>query len=103
MKELENKIKESIGQAKRLIIVTDGIFSMRGDNAPLDIISNLSKKYDQEFSENILLVVDDSHSIGAYGKTGRGTEKYTNAKGVDVLVGTLGKSFGANGGHVTSN
>jgi len=103
MNELENKIKKSIGQAKRLIIVTDGIFSMRGDYAPLDIISNLSKKYDQKFPENILLVVDDSHGIGAYGKTGRGTEEYTNAKGVDILVGTLGKAFGVNGGYVTSN
>ena len=105
MVELEDRIKESIGQAKRLIIVTDGIFSMRGDNAPLDIISSLSKKYDREFPENILLVVDDSHGIGAYGKTGRGTEEYTNAKGkgIDVLVGTLGKAFGVNGGYVTSN
>ena len=103
MNELEDRIKESVGQAKRLIIVTDGIFSMRGDSAPLDIISNLSKKYDQEFPENILLLVDDSHGIGAYGKTGRGTEEYTHAKGVDVLVGTLGKAFGVNGGYVTSN
>jgi glycine C-acetyltransferase len=103
MKELEDKIKESIGQAKRLIIVTDGIFSMRGDYAPLDIISDLYKKYDKEFPENILLVIDDSHGIGAYGKTGRGTEEYTNAKGIDVLVGTLGKAFGVNGGYVTSN
>jgi len=103
MNELENKIKESIGQAKRLIIVTDGIFSMRGDYAPLDIISNLSQKYDQEFPENILVVVDDSHGIGAYGKTGRGTEEYTKAEGVDVLVGTLGKAFGVNGGYVTSS
>ena len=103
MNELENRIKESVGQAKRLIIVTDGIFSMRGDYAPLNIISNLSKKYDHEFPENILLVVDDSHGIGAYGKTGRGTEEYTHAKGVDVLVGTLGKAFGVNGGYVTSN
>ena len=105
MVELEDRIKESIGQAKRLIIVTDGIFSMRGDYALLDIISNLSKKYDREFPENILLVVDDSHGIGAYGKTGRGTEEYTNAKGkgIDVLVGTLGKAFGVNGGYVTSN
>ncbi len=103
MNELENKIKESIGQAKRLIIVTDGIFSMRGDYAPLDIISNLSQKYDQKFPENILVVVDDSHGIGAYGKTGRGTEEYTKAEGVDVLVGTLGKAFGVNGGYVTSN
>jgi len=103
MNELEDRIKESIGQTKRLIIVTDGIFSMRGDSAPLDILSYLSQKYDQEFPENILLVVDDSHGIGAYGKTGRGTEEYTHAKGVDVLVGTLGKAFGVNGGYVTSN
>ena len=103
MNELEDRIKESIGKAKRLIIITDGIFSMRGDNAPLDIISSFSKKYDQEFPENIMLVVDDSHGIGAYGKTGRGTEEYTNTKGVDVLVGTLGKAFGVNGGYVTSN
>ncbi len=103
MNELEDKIQESVDQAKRLIIVTDGIFSMRGDYAPLDIISNLSKKYDREFPENILLVVDDSHGIGAYGKSGRGTEEYSGAKGVDVLVGTLGKAFGVNGGYVTSN
>ena len=103
MNELEDRIKESIGQAKRLIIVTDGIFSMRGDNAPLDIISNLSKKYDREFPENIILIVDDSHGIGAYGKTGRGTVEVTQAEGVDLLVGTLGKAFGVNGGYVTSN
>jgi glycine C-acetyltransferase len=103
MNELENRIKESIGQVKRLIIVTDGIFSMRGDYAPLNTISNFSQKYDQEFPENILLIVDDSHGIGAYGKTGRGTEEYTTAEGIDVLVGTLGKAFGVNGGYVTSN
>ena len=103
MNELEDRIKESIGQSRRLIIVTDGIFSMRGDYAPLNIISELSDKYDQEFPENIILVVDDSHGIGAYGKTGRGTEEYTNASGVDILVGTLGKSFGVNGGYVSSN
>ena len=103
MKELEKRVKESIHEAKRLIIVTDGIFSMRGDYAPLDIISGISGKYDQEFPENIILVVDDSHGIGAYGKTGRGTEEITNAKGVDILVGTLGKAFGINGGYVTSS
>jgi len=103
MKELEERIKKSIGQAKRLIIVTDGIFSMRGDYAPLDIISMLSKKYDQEFPENIILIVDDSHGIGACGKTGRGTVEITHAEGVDLLVGTLGKAFGVNGGYVTSN
>ncbi|GAB4116160.1 MAG: glycine C-acetyltransferase [Candidatus Caldatribacteriota bacterium] len=102
MLELEDRIKESIHQAQRLIIITDGIFSMRGDFAPLDIISELTQKYDHHFPENIILIVDDSHGIGAFGKTGRGTEEYTEAKGVDILVGTLGKALGVNGGYVTS-
>jgi glycine C-acetyltransferase len=102
MNELEDRIKDSIDKAKRLLIITDGIFSMRGDYAPLDIISHLSQEYDQKFPENIMVIADDSHGIGAYGKTGRGTEEYTKAKGVDILVGTLGKAFGVNGGYVTS-
>jgi glycine C-acetyltransferase len=103
MKELEQHIKDSAGKAKRVVIVTDGIFSMRGDYAPLDVISDLSRKYDKEFSENIVVMVDDSHGVGAFGETGRGTEEYTKADGVDVLVGTLGKAFGVNGGYVTAS
>ena len=48
------------------------------------------------------MIVDDSHGVGAFGKTGRGTEEYTNADGVDVLIGTLGKALGVNGGYVAS-
>ena len=103
MNQLEEQIKDSIGKAKRLLIVTDGIFSMRGDYAPLDVISELSKKYDAEFPENIILMVDDSHGVGAIGETGRGVEEYVKADGVDVLIGTLGKAFGVNGGYVTSS
>ncbi len=103
MKDLEEKVKETIGKAKRLIIITDGIFSMRGDYAPLNEISDIAKKYDAKFEENVVVMVDDSHGIGVFGKTGRGTEEYTHAKGVDILVGTLGKSFGVNGGYITSN
>ncbi len=103
MKELEEQIKQSIGKGKRLLIVTDGIFSMRGDYAPLADISSLSKKYQDRFSEGILLVVDDSHGVGCFGATGRGTEEYTGAEGVDVLVGTLGKAFGVNGGYAVSS
>jgi glycine C-acetyltransferase len=102
MKDLEEKIRNNIGQGKRVVIVTDGIFSMRGDYAPLDKISELAKKYDAEFEEGITLIVDDSHGVGAFGKTGRGTEEYTNSDGVDVLVGTLGKALGVNGGYVAS-
>lgn len=99
MAGLEEEIKKAIGNCKRLIIITDGIFSMRGDNAPLDKIVQLARKYDNEFEENIIVAVDDSHGVGAFGKTGRGTEEFTGTK-VDLLIATLGKGFGVNGGYV---
>ncbi len=102
MADLDVKIKESIGKAKRLLVITDGIFSMRGDNALLDKIVEICNKYDSEFEEGIISIVDDSHGVGAFGKTGRGTEEYTGAK-ADVLIGTLGKAFGVNGGYVVSD
>jgi len=103
MNSLEQKIKNSRGKGKRVIIITDGIFSMRGDYAPLDVISGLAEKYQDYFLEGIILLVDDSHGVGCFGATGRGTEEYTMAGGVDVLVGTLGKAFGVNGGYAASN
>ncbi len=103
MEELEQHIKDSCGKSKRLLIVTDGIFSMRGDYAPLDKISEFAKNYDAEFPEGICVMVDDSHGVGAFGETGRGVEEYTSADAVDVLIGTLGKAFGVNGGYVVSS
>ncbi|MBN1164597.1 MAG: aminotransferase class I/II-fold pyridoxal phosphate-dependent enzyme [Candidatus Krumholzibacteriota bacterium] len=104
MAQLEQFIQESIGtQAKRLLVVTDGIFSMRGDYAPLDKIMALAEKYEKELPEGIVVMVDDSHGVGAFGETGRGTEEYTKAGKVDVLIGTLGKAFGVNGGYVVSS
>ncbi len=102
MEEMENQIKESVGKGKRIVLVTDGIFSMRGDYAPLDKIMEIVKKYDDKFEENIIVVADDSHGVGAFGETGRGTEEYTGGR-VDVLIGTLGKAFGVNGGYVVSD
>jgi glycine C-acetyltransferase len=102
MADAEAKIKESIGKGKRALVVTDGIFSMRGDHAPLDELVKLCDKYNSEFEEGIISIVDDSHGIGAIGKTGQGTEEYANTK-VDVLIGTLGKAFGVNGGFVVSS
>ncbi len=84
----------------RAIIVTDGIFSMRGDHAPLDAIMALARTYDAGFPENVVVVVDDSHGVGAFGQTGRGTEEYTKSGPTDILVATLGKAFGVNGGYV---
>jgi len=102
MEDCEAKLKESVGKGKRALVVTDGIFSMRGDNAPLDKLVEICDKYDSEFEEGVITIVDDSHGIGALGKTGRGTEEYLNTK-VDILIGTLGKAFGVNGGFVASS
>lgn len=100
--QLDEQLAAWAGKAKRAIVVTDGIFSMRGDHAPLDRIVEVCRKHDAGFEENVVLVVDDSHGVGAFGRTGRGTEEHTQSPPVDVLVGTLGKAFGVNGGYVTA-
>ena len=87
----------------RALVITDGIFTMRGDHAPMDEIMALAQKHDDDYPENVVVVMDDSHGVGAFGETGRGTEEYTSLTQIDVLVGTLGKAFGVNGGYVTSN
>lgn len=102
MAELEERIKDAIGKGTRVIVVTDGIFSMRGDYAPLDKIVEIAKRYDPEFKGGITTIVDDSHGMGSFGKTGRGTEEFTNAKGIDIIIGTLGKSLGVNGGYIAT-
>ncbi len=102
MDDLQDKLTKAVGQGKRCLVITDGIFSMRGDHAPLDAISALCKAADPEFEEGVTLIVDDSHGVGACGDTGRGTEELT-ATQVDILIGTLGKAFGVNGGYVTGS
>ena len=96
MSDLEERLKESLSQRFR-IIVTDGVFSMDGDIAPLDKICNLAEKY------NALVMVDDSHAAGFIGKTGRGTHEYHQVMNrIDILTGTLGKALGgAMGGYTT--
>lgn len=95
--------KAAVMGAKRAVVVTDGIFSMRGDHGPLVEIQAAVRKFDARFPENAILVVDDSHGVGAFGATGRGTEEFTGCDPVDILVGTLGKAFGVNGGYVTGS
>lgn len=87
---------------ERVLVVTDGIFSMRGDHAPLDEIVGICHKYERNFAEGITTIADDSHGVGAFGKTGRGTEEYTQCK-VDILIATLGKALGVNGGYVAAS
>ncbi|MEK7703649.1 MAG: aminotransferase class I/II-fold pyridoxal phosphate-dependent enzyme [Myxococcota bacterium] len=100
---LERELAASVGNAEAALVITDGIFSMRGDLAPLDVISDIVRKYDDKFPRGAVLVVDDSHGVGGFGRTGRGTEEYTGAKGIDILVATLGKAFGVNGGYIVSS
>jgi len=96
MADLESKLKEA-GEARSRIIVTDGTFSMDGTIAQLDKICDLADKYDA------IVLVDDSHSTGFIGKTGRGTPEYRGVKGrIDIITSTLGKALGGANGGFTS-
>ncbi len=102
MADLQTRLEEAVGRGKRVLVVTDGVFSMRGDICPLNELAATCSKYEGDFEEGIITIVDDSHGVGALGKTGRGTEEYTGSK-ADILIGTLGKGFGVNGGYVTAS
>ncbi len=102
MAELARHLQEAARTCRRAVIVTDGVFSMRGDHAPLDEIADLARAHDADFAENVLVVVDDSHGVGAFGPSGRGTEEVTGAAPADLLIATLGKAFGVNGGYVAA-
>jgi glycine C-acetyltransferase len=96
MNDLENQLK--LAQAQRFrLIVTDGVFSMDGNVAPLDKIMELANKYDA------MIMVDESHSAGVVGQTGRGVTELFDLKGkIEIITGTLGKAFGgAIGGFTT--
>ena len=96
MADLEEKLKEAKGARYRLI-ATDGVFSMNGNIAKLDEICDLGDKYDA------IVMIDDAHSTGFLGKTGRGTPEYRGVMGrIDIITGTLGKALGgASGGFIS--
>ncbi len=96
MADLEAKLKEAQG-ARRILIATDGVFSMDGTIAQIDKICDLADKY------NAMVMVDECHSTGFVGKTGRGTHEYCNAMGrVDIITGTYGKALGGASGGFTA-
>ncbi len=96
--DLEQVIKQHEGAYEKALIVTDGVFSMDGDIAPLDRIYEIADAYD------ILLMVDDAHGEGVLGKGGRGIVDHYNLHGkVDIEVGTFSKAFGVVGGIVAGN
>jgi len=96
MEDLEDKLKATQHLRSR-VIVTDGSFSMDGTIAQLDVICDLADKYDA------IVMIDESHSSGFLGKTGRGTHEYRGVMGrIDIITGTLGKALGGASGGFTS-
>jgi len=95
---LEQVIKENEGTYEKAMIITDGVFSMDGDIAPLDKLYEIAEAHD------IILMVDDAHGEGVLGKGGRGIVDHFNLHGkVDIEVGTFSKAFGVVGGVVSGN
>lgn len=102
MDELRAAIESVPEGIERVVVIFDGVFSMRGDHAPIAEINRILAPHRERFAEGLVTVVDDSHGIGAYGATGRGTEEICGEQ-VDIVVGTFGKAFGVNGGFVAAS
>lgn len=102
MNDLQRCLEQIGDGIDRVVVIFDGIFSMRGDHAPIDAIVDLCQRYTHRFADGIITVVDDSHGIGAYGATGRGTAEFCG-KSPDIIVGTFGKAFSVNGGFIAGS
>ena len=102
MDDLRRCLDEVAADIERVVIIFDGVYSMRGDTAPIDKITAIAASYETRFADGVITVVDDSHGIGAYGETGRGTSEYCDTQ-PDIIVGTFGKAFGVNGGFIAAS
>lgn len=95
--KLESLLQRSSGYRRKLV-VTDSVFSMDGDTAPLEVIAGLVKRYDA------LLMVDDAHATGVFGKQGKGLIKHCGLEGtIDVVMGSLSKAVGSIGGFLAGS
>ena len=103
MPELRKRLEEVPAGMTRVIVIFDGVFSMRGDNAPMREIVDLAKEFNDKFEDGVITVVDDSHGTGAYGATGRGTPEISDGMDVDIITSTMGKAFCSNGGYVAAS
>ncbi len=87
---------------ERVIVICDGVFSMRGDCAPIDRITGIAGAHAKRFKDGVIMVMDDSHGIGAFGPRGRGAYDDSGAS-PDIVIGTFGKAFGVNGGFIAAS
>ena len=102
MKNLHDVLEENKGNFSRVIIVSDGVFSMLGEYQDLAQMKKNADEYDKHFEEGVITIIDDAHGVGAFGKNGRGTEEVCGVQ-ADLLIGTLGKGFGVDGGYVVGS
>lgn len=100
--DLKRVLEENKTTFKRAVVVTDGVFSMIGEAADLKALRLITDEYNDIYEQGVLLVVDDSHGVAAFGESGRGTEEVSDAQ-ADLLVGTFGKGFGSDGGYVVGS
>ncbi len=101
-KDLDRILTENKGKFKRALVISDGIFSMLGEAVDVKALRKIVDRHMDDYEEGVVLLIDDSHGVGAYGVTGRGVEEASGGKS-DVLVGTLGKAFGSDGGYIVGD
>lgn len=100
--DLEKILQENAGKHQRAIVVTDGVFSMLGEYQNLKAIKEVIESCKKLYPLGIMFVVDDCHGVGITGETGRGVEELQQTQ-ADILVGTLGKALGSDGGYIVAN
>ncbi len=103
MGDVEAKLAAVPSGTERAVVIFDGVFSMRGDNAPMGKTIKICGEFDSKFKDGVISVVDDSHGTAAYGETGRGTPEIAGGMGVDIITSTMGKGIGSNGGYVAAS
>lgn len=102
IEDLKRILEENKGKYKRVLVISDGIFSMLGEYQDLKKLKDTCDFYDEFYEEGIITIIDDSHGVACFGLNGKGVEEFCNIK-CDVLIGTLGKGFGCDGGYVVSD
>ncbi|MFH1915978.1 MAG: aminotransferase class I/II-fold pyridoxal phosphate-dependent enzyme [Nanoarchaeota archaeon] len=100
--DLKRILEENKEKFKRVLVISDGVFSMLGEFADIAALRKVVDAFQDAYDEGVLLMIDDCHGIAALGASGRGCEEVCKAK-ADVLIGTLGKGFGVDGGYVVGD